>query len=238
MSRRALAQQYKTAPETPARRGQGAAKRSSLEGSRVPHRQSRSVLHVGCGQNRLDRLPRPFQNGSWRETRLDLNPDVDPDFICSITDMAPVPSDSMDAVFSSHNIEHLFAHEVGDALCEFARVLKSNGLAIITCPDVQSVAAVIAEGRLEEPVYSAPAGPISPVDILYGHRRSIAAGNTFMAHRTGFTLKSLAAAISRAGFGAYAGLRRPKTFDLWMVASKGKVSDDALKKILVDCVTP
>ncbi|MEO0399718.1 MAG: methyltransferase domain-containing protein [Pseudomonadota bacterium] len=196
----------------------------------------KTVLHVGCGQNRIDRLPAPFQSGAWRETRLDVNPEVEPDIVCSMTDMAPVVDASVDAVFSSHNVEHLYPHEVSVALSEFARVLKPTGFAVITCPDLQAVAAIIAEGRLDEAVYTSPAGPISPIDILYGFRREIARGNHFMAHKTGFTLKSLAAALGRAGFQSYVGLRRPRSFDLWMIATKAPHTETDMKRMLAEYV--
>jgi hypothetical protein len=47
------------------------------------------------------------------------------------------------------------------------------------------------QGLPEASAYTAPAGPIAPLDILYGHRASMARGNLFMAHRCGFTQKVL-----------------------------------------------
>jgi predicted SAM-dependent methyltransferase len=38
----------------------------------------------------------------------------------------------MDALYSSHNIEHVFAHEVVPTLKEFRRVLKPDGFVVIT----------------------------------------------------------------------------------------------------------
>jgi len=45
-----------------------------------------------------------------------------------------------------------------------------------------------------------PAGPISPIDILWGHRLSLARGNYYMAHKVGFTAQSLTQALLEAGF--------------------------------------
>lgn len=101
----------------------------------------------------------------------------------TMTDMASVASESGDAIFSSHNIEHLYPHEVPVALAEFLRVLKPNGFAVITCPDLQAVCALVAEDKLTEPAYTSPAGPITPLDILYGLRSSMQKGNLYMAHR-------------------------------------------------------
>jgi hypothetical protein len=44
---------------------------------------------------------------SWNAIRLDINPTVAPDVIGIMTDMAVVATASVQAVFSSHNIEHL-----------------------------------------------------------------------------------------------------------------------------------
>jgi ubiquinone/menaquinone biosynthesis C-methylase UbiE len=105
------------------------------------------------------------------------------------------------------------------ALGEFRRVLKPDGRIVITCPDLQSVAKLVAEGNLEGVAYTAPAGPITPLDILYGYGRSIANGNVYMAHRTGFTRKTLAATAKRAGFERIQ-CKQGDNFDLWMVAYK------------------
>jgi hypothetical protein len=161
-----------------------------------------TVLHVGCGVQAPGKLPPIFNAGGWREVRLDIDPEVHPEFIASITDMRVIADRSMDAVYSSHNIEHLYPHEVPLALREMHRVLNPSGFAFIRLPDLQEVARHVAEGRLEAPLYLSPMGPIAPLDILYGHRPSMANGNLFMAHRTGFTGDTLAAALIDAGFAA------------------------------------
>jgi predicted SAM-dependent methyltransferase len=135
----------------------------------------------------------------------------------------------VDAVYSSHNIEHLYPHEVSVALAEFKRVLRPDGLAVITCPDLQSVCALVAEDKLTEAAYVSPAGPIAPLDILYGHRTAMRAGNLFMAHRCGFTLNVLLATLQSAGFAKVVGNRRPQVFDLWALASVADLSDDLIR---------
>jgi ubiquinone/menaquinone biosynthesis C-methylase UbiE len=138
--------------------------------------------------------------------------------------MSLVASDSFDAVFSSHNIEHIFPHEVPLALAEFYRVLKPNGIVVITCPDLQVVCEAVAQDKLLEPLYQSPAGPISPIDILYGHRGYIEQGNHFMAHKCGFTYRALGEAFLSSGFKEIYGGRRPANFDLWLVAFKADTS--------------
>jgi SAM-dependent methyltransferase len=187
-------------------------------------------LHVGCGQKRKDRTTRAFAAPEWDEVRLDIDPAVSPDIIGTMTDMGAVPSASFNAVFSSHNIEHLYPHEVPVALAEFRRVLKDDGAAIITCPDLQGIAALVADDKLTEPAYTSPAGPIAPLDMLYGHRPAMARGNLYMAHRTGFTARTLRDALQGAGFGAVIVARRPgPSFDLWAYASVVPLERPALE---------
>lgn len=132
-----------------------------------------AFLHVGCGGKYKDKTTHGFNSVEWREIRFDIDPEVSPDIIGTMLDMVDVSSESMDALFSSHNIEHIYPHEVSKALSEFYRILKPNGFSVITCPDLQSVCALVAENKLLEPAYNSPAGPISPLDILYSYRSSV-----------------------------------------------------------------
>ncbi len=85
---------------------------------------------MGSGPKNKEQTTRAFNNDSWEEIRLDIDPSVSPDVIGIMTDMSPVLSNSVDAVFSSHNIEHLYPHEVPVALSEFLRVLVDDGFAM------------------------------------------------------------------------------------------------------------
>ena len=133
--------------------------------------------------------------------------------------MSPVAADSVDAVWSSHNLEHLQRHEVPLALGEFRRVLKPHGLLLLTLPDLQHVARLIVEDRLEESAYVSQSGPITPLDMIFGHTASLARGNQFMAHRTGFTARSLHQLLIGAGF-VEVTLRQGTSFDLWATGHK------------------
>ena len=97
---------------------------------------------------------------------------ADPDLTDTMTAMPEVPAASVDAIFSSHNIEHLEAHEVPIALAEFRRVLRPGGFVLITCPDLKAIAARVLSHGLTQPAYISPAGPISPIDRLFGLRPS------------------------------------------------------------------
>jgi protein O-GlcNAc transferase len=178
------------------------------------------VLHVGCGPPSPETLHERFSNPAWREVRLDLNPDMEPDIVANIVDMHPVPSESVDAVWSSHNIEHVFAHEVPRVFAEFLRVLRPGGHVLLTTPDLQFAAERIARGRLEEPLYQSMAGPIAPIDIVYGHTSSVAIGNEYMAHRTGFTASTLARKLREAGFARVDVRRVAAEYALWATAER------------------
>jgi SAM-dependent methyltransferase len=188
----------------------------------------RRVLHVGCGYPSAHRLHAAFRaGGDWQEIRLDIDAKVQPDIVCSTVDMsASVPNGSVDAVWSSHTVEHLYDHEVAAAFAEFHRVLNPNGFLLLRCPDLEAVAESILGNGIEHVAYESPAGPVTPLDILYGYRPSIAAGNLFMAHRTGFTDERIGRMLLEAGF-AEARTKRTEGFDLWAVAftARGGVSD-------------
>lgn len=189
----------------------------------------KTLLHVGCGPKRKDQTTPAFNSNEWIELRLDIDQSVNPDVVGTMTDMSDVPDESVDGIFSSHNIEHLYPHEVPVALAEFKRVLKSDGFVVITCPDLQSVCELVAADKLLEPAYVSPAGPISPLDILYGHRAAMARGNLYMSHRCGFTQKVLTSTMQTAGFLKSASLKRGNPiFDLWVIATKGPMDDDQL----------
>lgn len=192
----------------------------------------KTFLHVGCGPKRKDRTTPGFNTPEWTELRLDIDESVSPDIVGTMTDMSAVPDASVDALFSSHNIEHLYPHEVPKALTEFLRVLKPEGFLVLTCPDLQSVCALVAEDKLTEPAYTAPAGPITPLDILYGHRPAMAQGNLFMAHRCGFTQKVLIGTLQTSGFAMVASKRRGHPYyDLYAVATKTPMPESDLRAL-------
>ncbi|MGC2204096.1 MAG: methyltransferase domain-containing protein [Stellaceae bacterium] len=180
---------------------------------------AKTVLNVGCGYPLRQRLHPHFQGPQWREIRLDLDPAVQPDIVCSITDMSPVETGSVDAIWSSHNLEHLQRHEAPLALAEFMRVLKPQGLLLLTLPDLQQVARLVVEDRLEDQAYVSASGPITALDMIFGHTASLARGNQLMAHRTGFTARTLQRLLFETGF-AEITLRQGSSFDLWATAYK------------------
>ena len=180
----------------------------------------KKVLHVGCGQATKQMMHPIFHSDDWQEVRLDIAETVNPDIVADMRDMPQVESDSMDALFSSHNLEHVYAYEVPNVLAEFFRILKPGGFAMVTLPDIQAVAFAIAQGKLEEPLYHSPSGPIAPLDILYGHGGSLQKGHHYMAHKTGFSAQTLGRKVLDAGFHNVKIAREKGAYNLWVQAFK------------------
>lgn len=156
------------------------------------------LLHVGAGSSTPDKLPKVFKG--YHEVRLDIDPRCKPDIVSSMTRMKLVDDNSVDAIWCSHALEHLANHEVQPTLREWRRVLKDDGFALMTMPDLQQAAKMIAEGRLMETIYESPIGPITPLDMVFGHSASIERGHVNMRHKTGYTEKRLSKELLDAYF--------------------------------------
>ena len=196
----------------------------------------KQLLHVGPGYSTKKDIIKFFNNNDWQETRVDINRDVNPDILGCMQDLSNVQNNYYDAIYSSHSIEHVYQYEVNGVLKEFYKVLNDDGVAVITCPELKSVCKLILEDKILDTAYVSEAGPITPIDILYGHRDSIKKGNEFMAHKNGFTLKTLTKECHLAGFKSVAGIERPGHFDIWVIAQKKGVDKQEfttkVKKIL------
>lgn len=188
----------------------------------------KSVLHVGCGAFDPLNLNRIFRTKDWVETRLDIDPAVKPDIVASISDLTKIRAGSFDAIWSSHNLEHLEAHEVQPAVKGFHRVIKKSGFFLVTVPDLEAVAMLIMNGGIDQRVGGNADGTvaITPLDMLYGWGHYIAQGNSYMAHRTGFTPKRLGENLVEAGFDNVRVTRGP-SHTIWALAGKGEVPPPA-----------
>ncbi len=197
---------------------------------------SKKLLHIGPGNSFKNNTTPFFDNDEWVETRLDINPDVQPDIVGSMLDMSEVSDNSFDAIYSSHNIEHVYPHEIRTALSEMFRVLKDDGFLFITCPDLQAVCEEVAKGNLLKPLYKLPNGEgIAAIDIIYGHRPSLKDGNHFMAHKSGFVSSDLINELKNVGFISISAVKSKEAYQLWCLAYKKlfKTQIDLNKEILL-----
>jgi len=133
--------------------------------SASPGSALKRVLNAGSGPQTARQTHPLFRKELWQEVRLDIDPQAKPDVVGSITDMGPLLAQSFDEIWSSHSLEHLYAHEVPLALLEFKRVLKPDGFALIASPDLEAVAAMVLEHGLNHVAYTSPLGPITPLDL-------------------------------------------------------------------------
>ncbi len=197
-------------------------------------RPERRVLNVGCGPLEGSRLPAYFDD--WKTLRVDVDAAVQPDILADLTDLSPIADGSVDAVWASHCVEHLYEHQVPLALQEFRRVLRDDGFACLIVPDLQTVGSYVAADKLHEPLYQSAAGPVTPHDILFGFGAAIADGRVSMAHRCGFTPGMLDKVFRQLPFGEVVLRRRSAQFELVAVArvlpSKDAAERDALMAAL------
>ncbi len=160
----------------------------------------RKFLNVGGGNKRVW-LPAIYEG--WDHMLLDIDPKGEPDICLDAKELGTLDADQFDAVYCSHNLEHYFAHDVKRVLSGFHHVLKRDGFVEIRVPDMGLLFQEIVANNLDidDVLYSSGVGPVRVRDIIYGYGPEIEeSGVDFYAHKTGFTKKSLGAALSSAGF--------------------------------------
>ncbi len=187
--------------------------------------QTRRVLNVGGSSKKI---PIPECYGEWDHVLLDIDPMGSPDIVCDARKLHSLAGAQYDAVYCSHNLEHYYRHDCEKVLGGFLHVLKPDGFADIRVPDMMAVMKHVAERDLdiEDVLYVAPAGPITVRDVIYGWSKEIErSGEDFFAHKTGFTDRSLSAALRQAGFGEVFPFIAPEVFEIRAIAFKTKASE-------------
>ena len=156
------------------------------------------ILHVGCGRVKL---PEWFKG--YEEIRLDLDPEANPDILGGMDDI-PLPDESVNAIYTSHTLEHVYYNDAIKTLREFLRVLSPSGMAMVIVPDVKSIAQRILDDDMYGSVYEVGGISVSAADMLYGHQGLMEGsepGREFrFCHKFGYTPKTLGAALATAGF--------------------------------------
>lgn len=100
---------------------------------------------------------------------------------------------TFDAIYSCHNLEHLYPYQVPRALAEFRRVLNPKGAVIIMVPDLEDIK---PDTKI---IMDCEMGPICGLDVLYGHH-SVLESRPYMAHHCGFIQSTLDSTLKEAGF--------------------------------------
>lgn len=160
----------------------------------------KKVLNVGG--NSKD-IALPPQYADFEHLLLDIDPKGEPDILCDARLLTTLEGGQFDAIYNSHNLEHYYRHDVPKVLAGFQHVLKDDGFVHIRVPDMYEVMRQTLDRGLDidDVLYESPAGPIMVLDVIYGYTAQIErSGVEFYAHKTGFTQKSLIAALNRAGF--------------------------------------
>jgi len=186
---------------------------------------ARRVLNVGGNSKKI---PIPECYAGWDHVLLDIDPRGSPDIVCDARQLHSLSGAQFDAVYCSHNLEHYYKHDCENVLTGFLHVLKDDGFADISVPDMKAVMKQVSERDLdiEDILYVAPAGPITVRDVIYGWSKEIEqSGQDFFAHKTGFTDRSLFAALKLAGFGEVFPFLAPDAFEIRTIAFKTKASE-------------
>lgn len=151
----------------------------------------RRVLNVG-GNSMAISLPSIYDE--WEHVLLD---------ICDAREMSLLQASGFDSIYCSHSLEHYYQHDVAKVLAGFRYALKDDGFVYVRVSDMAAVMRSAIEGGLDidDVLYQSQGGPISVGDVAYGLGKKVEhSGNDFFVHKTGFTEKSLAAAIHASGF--------------------------------------
>lgn len=121
---------------------------------------------------------------------LDIDDTYHPDIVADITDMkAAVKDESVSCLIAGAVLEHIAWPKSFKAMCEFARVLKKEGVLKISVPDMKVLSSLIAAGK----------SSWYAMGIIYGSTPD----NEFENHRFGFTEDMLLELLTLLGFGRF-----------------------------------
>jgi len=103
-----------------------------------------------------------------------------------LTKPLPYSSDSVEAIFSSHVLEHLFMDEVEKLIPEMFRILKPGGVCRIVVPDLEKIVSLY--------------NPEDPREFLTDMFEISSRGAVKNQHHCGFTGKFLTKLATESGF--------------------------------------
>lgn len=186
------------------------------------------VLNVGCGKVDLKEHSIFLTTPEWKEVRVDAWEGNDTAHVYSdITNLKGVPDESCDAIWACHVVEHVYFHQLPDVFNSMMRVLKKDGFAVIRVPNLGCLADKIKNGLLTHQMYESSSGPITVIDMIYGHRGLIQEWGEGMAHKTGFTLDSMNQILTSLNIKAYT--KDTEFNEVIALLYKDKAPDDYMK---------
>lgn len=157
------------------------------------------VLNIG-GANKDIPIPQIFDG--WDHILLDISPQGNPDILADARDLFGI-DEKFDAIYCSHVLEHFYAYEVSDVLDGFKFVLKPEGFAFIRVPDLAAVLDEMISLKLDldSTIYLSAAGPITPLDVIYGYQPEIIRSKKdYYAHKLGYSEKTIGKLLREYGF--------------------------------------
>lgn len=190
----------------------------------------KTVLNIGAGPTSLESQTQLFKELGYTQVRVDIHP-KHADVVSDLRDLKEFEDSTVDAIWASHVVEHLHFHELPSVFNSMVRVLKDDGFAIISVPNLGAIADRIRDGLLE-PVYRTQSGiDVTPLDMIYGFRPDIAGDDPIkshaMMHKTGFTAKSMMQVLQSLNISA---LVAERDLEVVAVLYKGlQPSSDVLK---------
>lgn len=131
-------------------------------------------LHLGSGRKRIPGY-----------LNVDADPQFQPDIVADIDNLAMVETDSVEAIYACHVLEHAPRVEVGFSLREWHRVLRPGGELRVAVPNFKAIVKLYREGVHLERLWG----------LIYGGERT-----GWDHHRVIFDYETLCAYLQRAGF--------------------------------------
>ena len=144
-------------------------------------------------------LPKTFRSEEWQE--IVVSKEIPNAISLDIRELSALPGESCNVIWNAGSLSYLYAHEVVPVLTECYRILQPKGVLLLQVADLQRIGEIMAQGKLENALYNSPAGPIAAIDLLFGHRGSLSAGNKKAQTHTGFAARTIPHKLTPLGFG-------------------------------------
>ncbi len=169
-----------------------AVKRAQATQFSLPETDKRICLNIGWSSVSKGRTHSHFAAKDWEMIHVDSDAAYEPDLLVpSIATLDMLEDNSVDGIWLCHVLQRITFHEAAILVRESLRVLKEGGDVIVQMPDAQLAATFIARNEADAAIYHAPAGGITPIDMMFGYQKAIAKGDTSRIHRSGYTAETL-----------------------------------------------